>query len=223
MDGKKLPMGIVLRDLEAFQKLIHIFTDESTVASYEFTYRAPLYKFSREVSEKLAEGLSSLEKFDLYYEKGILDEKARVQLAAKFRADYIRKNPASEASDLFFASGDVLAFKLLLRPPSDLVEMAPALDAIAAHPHDEAVFKALCAGGRIDENHFVAEVHMFLDHVYNPRRRDLPIVKQAMTGARARDPVIVEMYTSGAIPGYFIHILEPPIHDVDGALVMLPG
>jgi hypothetical protein len=216
-------MGIVLRDLEAYQKLIHILTEESTVASYEFTYRAPLYKFSREVTERLAEGLSSLEKFDLYYEKGILDEKARVQLAAKFRADYIRKHPASEASDVFFASGDVLSFRLLLRPPSDLVEVEAALAAIAAHPHDEAVLAALRARERIDESHFVAEVHMFLDHVYNPRRRDIPAVKQSMTGGRARDPVIVEMYTSGAIPGYFIHVLEPPIHDVDGALVMLPG
>lgn len=223
METKKLPMAIVLRDLVAYQKLVHILAGESTIASYEFTYRAPLYKFSREVSDRLAEGLSALEKFDLYYEKGILDEKARVQLASKFRADYIKRHPASEASDLYFASGDVLGFKFVLRPPSDLVETEPALAAIERAPHDDDVLRTLREGDRIHEQHVTAEVKMFLDHVYNPRRRDVPEVRREMTGARARDPVIVEMHTSGAIPGYFTHILEPPIHDVDGALVMLPG
>ena len=57
----------------------------------------------------------------------------------------------------------------------------------------------------------------------HPGLLHLPAVQQVMTGSRSRDPIILEVMVSAGLPGYFIWALAPPVDEVDGALVWLPG
>ena len=216
-------MGIVLRDLRSYQQLVHVLHREPAVEAVEFTYRAPLFKGNAAIREALVPGSAAIDKFDVYFEHGILDEEARVNIAQRFRRDWIRRRPGSEAQDVFAASGELLQFVFRLRPPHRCADPQAAMDAIARHPHDADQLAALRAGRAIDPVHLSAEIRIFIDHVFNPRRRKAPTVQAVMTGARTHDPVIVELMTTGGIPGYFVHQLEPPIDEVDGALVWLEG
>lgn len=220
---RELPLGIVLRDLEAYQQLVHLVTEDERVVETEFTYAAPLYKATREIKEALASGPTAIEKFDIYFEHGILDEKVRVQLAAAFRKRYLEKHPRSEGSDVYRASADVLQFKFGLSWPNDRDAAHEMLDIVEKHPHDSALVAAVRKGAGVASEHLRGRFALYLDHVYNTRRRDEPAVAEVMFGSRSRNPVVIEMYSDGAMPGYFLHVLEELVDEVDGAIVWLPG
>lgn len=223
MATHRVPIGIVLPDLGAYQRLVHAIADAPCVAETEFTYSAPLYKATPEIADALKDARTALEKFDVYFERGILDEEVRVKLAAAFRQRYLRAHPRSEGSDVFLASGEVLQFRFELHQPATIDGGSEALWVTESLPHDRDVMDALKQGDTVDRNHLRGNVKIFLDHVHNRRRREVPEVQEVMTGPRARDPVIIELMTDGAVPGLFGHLLAPLVHPLDGALVMLPG
>lgn len=219
----EVPIGIVLPDLPAYQRLVHAIAGASYVAETEFTYSAPLYKATPEITDALRDARTALEKFDIYFERGILDEEVRVKLAGAFRQRYLRAHPRSEGSDVFVASADVLQFKFELHQPATMEGGSEALWVTESLPHDRDVMECLKQGETVERAHLRANVKLFLDHVHNPRRRDVPEVQEVMTGPRERDPVVIELMTNGALPGLFGHLLVPLVHPLDGALVMLPG
>lgn len=218
-----LPIGLVLPDLEAYRDLVHAIATAAFVTEVEFTYGAPLFKGNDAIVEGLKGAVSALDKFDVYFRHGILDEAARVKLAQGFRLRYLNRHPYSEGSDVFAASADVLQFRFRLMDPRQLDDGPRALVTARQQPHDGDVLSALEKDAPIDNAHLKGRVKLFLDHVYNPRRRKLPEVQAVMTGRRAKDPVIVELETSGALPGLFAHLLEPLVKGAGGALVWLPG
>lgn len=218
-----LPIGLVLPDLEAYRGLVRAIAEATFIAELEFTYGAPLFKGTPAIVEGLKQATSALEKFDVYFQHGILDEAARVKLAQGFRYRYLNRHPYSEGSDVFAASADVLQFRFRLMDPRQLDDGPRALAAARSEPHDTEVLNALEKDAPVDNAHLRGRIKLFLDHVYNPRRRKLPEVQEVLTGSRAADPVIVELETSGALPGMFAHLLSPLVDEVDGALVWLPG
>ena len=220
---RELPLGIVLRDLEAYQQLVRLVTEDTRVVETEFTYSHPLFKATPEIVDGLKRNPTAIEKFDLYFEHGILNEEVRVDLAAQFRKRYLEKHPRSEGSDVYLASADVLQFRFGLSWPNDRDAADAILDEIEQHPHDSTVVSAVRKGAGVVPEHLRARFALFLDHVYNPRRREEQTVIDVMFGSRARNPVVVEMLCDGALPGYFVHVLEPLVDEVDGAIVWLPG
>lgn len=223
MAAHEVPIGIVLPDLATYQRLVRAIAEAPYVAETEFSYSAPLYKATPAITEALKDARTALEKFDVYFERGILDEDTRVKLAAAFRQRYLRANPRSEGSDVFLASGDVLQFRFELHQPATLDGGDEALWVTESLPHDRTVLEAMKQGELVDRRHLRGNVKIFLDHVYNRRRRELPEVQEVLTGPRAHDPVIVELMTDGAVPGLFGHMLAPLVHPLEGALVILPG
>lgn len=219
----EVPIGIVLPDLGTYQRLVHAIAEAPYVVETELSYSAPLYKATPEITEALKGARTALEKFDVYFERGILDEDTRVQLAGAFRQRYLRAHPRSEGSDVFLASGDVLQFRFELQQPATLEGNEEALWVTESLPHDRTVLDVMKEGGLVDRAHLRGNVKLFLDHVYNPRRRELPEVQEVLTGPRAADPVIIELLTDGAVPGLFGHLLAPLVHPLEGALVILPG
>lgn len=223
MATNEIPIGIVLPDLVGYQRLVHAIHEADFVAETEFSYGAPLFKATPDIEQRVRASVGALEKFDAYYELGVLDEEQRVKLAGAFRQRYLRANPRSEGSDVFLASGDVLQFAFELAQPNTLDDGGQALWVAQSLPHDKSVMDALSQGESIDRNHLRGRIKLFLDHVYNPRRRELPEVQEVMTGPREDNPVTVELMTNGALPGLFGHLLARVVHPLDGALVMLPG
>jgi hypothetical protein len=219
----EVPIGIVLPDLESYQRLVHAIARAPFVAETEFTYGAPIFKATPEITDAARKAGSALDKFDVYYDACILEEEMRVKMAAEFRKRYLKANPRSEGSDVFLASGDVLQFKFELAQPSLLADREQALQVAYSLPHDKSVMDQLVAGESVDRAHLQGRVKLFLDHIYNPRRRELPEVQEVMTGPRADDPLVVELMTNGALPGLFGHLLAKVVHPMFGALVMLPG
>lgn len=223
MAAHEVPIGIVLPDLATYQRLVHAIAEAPSVAEIELSYSAPLYKATPALTEALKGVRTALEKFDVYFEHGILDEETRVKLASAFRQRYLKAHPRSEGSDVFVASADVLQFRFELQQPATLEGSEEALWVAESLPHDREVLEAMKQGELVDRQHLRGKVKLFLDHVYNPRRRELPEVQEVMTGPRAKDPLVVELMTDGAVPGLFGHLLAPLVHPLDGALVMLPG
>lgn len=219
----QVPIGIVLPDLATYQRLVHAIAEAPSIDTIELSYSAPLYKATPAIVEALKDVRTALEKFDVYFEHGFLDEETRVKLASAFRQRYLKANPRSEGSDVFAASGDVLQFRFQLKQPATLEGFEDVLAVTASLPHDREVLEAMKQGELVDRRHLQGELKIFLDHVYNPRRRELPAVQEVMTGPRERDPVIAELMTDGALPGLFGHLLAPLVHPLDGALVILPG
>lgn len=223
MASYPIPIGIVLPDLVSYQRLVHAIAEAPSIAETELSYCAPLYKATPAITEALKGVRTALEKFDVYFEHGILDESTRVKLASAFRQRYLTAHPRSEGSDVFAASGEVLQFRFQLQQPARLEGAEEALQVTASLPHDREVLEAMAKGEPVDRRHLQGDMKLFLDHVYNPRRRELPEVREVMTGPRAKDPVIIELLTDGAVPGLFGHLLAPLVHPLEGALVMLPG
>ncbi len=223
MATHQIPIGIVLPGLASYQDLVHALAAAPFVTETEFTFGTPLYKATELICQKLLETKTALEKFDVYFEQGILVEEQRVLLAQAFRQRYLRAHPRSEGSDVFKASGEVLQFSFLLNQPTVLEGSAEAIAVAESLPHDRAVMESLKKGQGIGRDHLKGTLKLFLDHVYNPRRRDLPEVQEVMTGPRKYEPVVVELMTNGALPGLFGHLLAPLVHPLEGALGMLPG
>jgi hypothetical protein len=217
-----LLFGVVLPSLESFGLLVRVLADSPDVAVADYTYGAPLFKGNARIVDGLRFADTALQRFDVYFEHGFLNEKERVRLATLFRQQYLRKHPRSERQDLFRASGEVLSFAVeLTRPPAKQDDDHRA--SIAAVPHDAEVFRAWCNEERIDPRHLRGKFLLFLDHVMNPRRHELPDVQLAAAELGVERPIVVELATTGALPGLFVRALEPALHIVSGRLVILPG
>jgi hypothetical protein len=223
MNTPTVNFGVVLHHLGQYHKLVHALATSPLVVTNDFTYAAPIYKGSDKIKAALADANNALEKFDVYFLHALADEAERVRFARAFHAAYLRKFPASERTDLFLASGEVLKFSFELVPPSALEQPGAALDAISRTPHDSAVLAKLQAGEPIDRAHLRGDLKIFFDHVMNPRRREVPQVQQAMTELGAEEPYILELVTNGGIPGYIFYTVHPLVHAVGGRLVLLPG
>ena len=215
--------GVVLYSLEQYRNLVHQIAQSPLCASADFSYSAPIYKGSDAIKQALTKAESALEKFDVYFENALLDEVERVRFARAFHQQYLRKYPASERTDLFLASGDVLRFSVELVPPSALENPDGALKAVQQTPHDTAVLAKLLANEPIDRAHLRAELKVFFDHVMNPRRRELDVIQKAMEELGTEEPYVLELVTDGAMPGYIFYTLHPVVHLVGGRLVLFPG
>jgi hypothetical protein len=225
IEGSAPPVvfGVVLRDLESYRTLVRGLASSSLVASTDFIYTAPVYKGSEDIKAGLLEANSALEKFDVYFRHALENPGERVRFAKMFAAQYLRKFPASERQDLFLASGDVMKFIFELVTPLALENPAAVLGAIQNTPHDAAVLNALLSGGSVDRAHLKGDLKIFLDHILNPRRRDLPQVQQAMMEMETDAPLIVELVTTGGMPGYLYYVVHPMVQALGGRLVLLPG
>lgn len=215
--------GVVLRDLESYRRLVHALATSPVVASTDFVYTAPIYKGNEKITAGVAASNGSLEKFDVYFEHALADPGERVRFAKMFAAQYLKRFPASERQDLFLASGDVLKFSFELVPPLALDNPVGALSAIEQTPHDQALLDALRGGGTVDRAHLRGTVRIFLDHILNPRRRELSQVQTAMMELETDAPLIVELVTTGGLPGYVYYVVHPVVQALDGRLVLLPG
>ena len=225
-DGKSAPtvnFGIVFHSLQQYRWLVHKLAVSPLVATTDFTYSAPIYKGSDRIKTALTKAETAIDKFDVYVDHALLDEEERVRFARLFHQAYLRRYPASERTDLFLASGEVLKFSFELVPPSALEDPALALDAIAQTPHDPLVLRQLKDGDPIDRAHLRADVKIFFDHVMNPRRRDLKEVQTAASELGCDEPYVVELVTDGAMPGYIYYTVHPVVHLVGGRLVLIPG
>lgn len=221
MSSPTINFGLVLRGLEHYRDLVHQLSASPTVAATDFTYSAPIYKGSDNIKAGLAVAGSALEKFDVYFGNALLDEEERLRFARLFAQSYLRKYPASERSDLFLASADVLKVAFELVPPFALDKPVHALAAIDAAPHDVTILDRLRGGEAIDRAHLRFEVRLFLDQVLNPRRREHAEVQAAMKELKTDLPYILEVVTDGAIPGYVFYALHPFVAQVGGRLVLL--
>ena len=215
--------GVVLRNLESYRQLVRTLATSSLVASTDFAYSAPIYKGNDKIVAGPANANGSLDKFDVYYEHALVDSGERVRFGKLFAAQYLRRFPASERQDLFLASGDVLKFIFELVTPLALADPMGVLTAIERTPHDQAVLDALRGGGAVDRAHLRGDLKIFLDHILNPRRRELPQVQAAMMELETDAPVIVELLTTGGMPGYIYYVVHPLVQSLDGRLVLLPG
>ena len=215
--------GVVLRDPEAYRQLVHTLATSPLVASTDFVYTAPIYKGNEQITAGIARANGALEKFDVYFEHAIVNPGERVRFAKLFAQQYLKRFPASERQDLFLASGDVLKFAFELVTPLALDNPVGALHAIEHTPHDQAVLDSLRGGGTVDRAHLRGDVKLFLDHILNPRRRELPQVQAAMMELETDAPLIVELVTTGGMPGYVYYVVHPIVQGLGGRLVLLPG
>lgn len=219
-----IDFAIVLKGLEQYRELVHLLAQSPLVAVADFAYGAPIYKGSEAIKEALGHANNALEKFDVYFNHAILDEQERLRFARLFASAYVKRFPASERSDLFLASGEVLKFSVELVPPTALPDDKTAvLEAIETTPHDSRVLRALREGASIDRAHLRGELKIFLDHILNPRRHDVSRVRVAAKEIGTDLPYVVEMMTDGAMPGYLHYAVEPLVEEVGGRMVILPG
>ncbi len=219
----QLALGLVLPLLTSYKRLVHHVAGCPQVAMTDFTYGAPLYKGNPKIVADLATAESALDKFDAYFDHGILDEEERVRLAHVFTKQYAKKHPASERQDLFIASGDVLKFMFEVKPPLTMPDSKSVLESIEKVPHDGKVLATIRAGQSVEREALRGTCKLYLDHVYNPRRYEDDEVKRVRKDVQAERPVVVELLTNGAIPGVFIHVLQPFVDEVGGKIVILPG
>lgn len=215
--------GVVLRDLEQYRALVHRIAASSAVAMTDFTFSGPVYKGNAAIKEGLQTASSAIEKFDVYATHALLDEMERVRFGRLFATQYLRRFPSSERSDVFLASGDLLVFSFELVPPSALSDGDEARAHVATTPHDAEVFEALCQGRSVESAHLRGTLKVFFDHVFNPRRHDLAVVKEARAQLGVDRPVVLELFTTGAVPFYLSWALQPLVEEVGGRLVLLPG
>ena len=118
----RLALGLVLPQLSSYKRFVHGAAQSPLVVTTDFAYGAPLYKGNPKIVADLATAEGALDKFDAYFDNGILDEEQRVLFAHAFTKQYARKHPASERQDLFLASGDVLRFAIELKPPQAMAD-----------------------------------------------------------------------------------------------------
>lgn len=219
----RLALGLVLPLLSSYKRLVHLTSQSSAVAMTDFAYGAPLYKGNEKIVADLATADGALDKFDAYFDHGILDEEQRVRFAHAFTKQYAKKHPGSERQDLFLASGDVLRFMIELKPPLSMSDPKAALEAIEDLPHDARVLSAIRSGQSVERDALRGDFKLFLDNIYNPRRYDDDEVRRVRADVKSDRPLVVELWTNGAIPGVFVHALGPLVDDVGGKIVLLPG
>ena len=221
-DGLQLvPLGVVLPDLNAYRKLVHHIAHDDVSQTLEFTYRYPLYKGNEHIKAELRPGISALKKFDIYFQHGIADERARVDFAQKFRARYLRQYPSSEGQDVLRASAEVLQLSFVLKDPAESEDPRRIARALRQHPHDRDAIERLERTGLVDKENRTGNLLLFLDHVYNPFRYKDPRVREVRYGPREKDPVVVELHVTGAMPGLFMHLVGNLAHRVQGRVTWL--
>lgn len=224
-------LGLVYKNVADHRAVMQALSTSSSVSGVEFSVQAPLYKGSPQIVDALKGAQSLADKIDLYFKLAFVDEVERVRYARLFQQQYTRKHPRSERQDVFLASGDVFAFSCDLVPPMQLDVPREAFDAIAQGPHESGLLARLRGGDAPDRWHLKVQVRLFLDHVFNPRRHDLPDVVAAAQelgvspGTLAEGgemPVVVEVSSSPSMPGYARYVLEPLVRAAGGRVVWLP-
>ena len=80
----RLALGLVLPLLSSYKRLVHAVSASPLVGMTDFAYGAPLYKGNPKIVADLATAESALDKFDAYFDHGVLDEEERVRLAHAF-------------------------------------------------------------------------------------------------------------------------------------------
>lgn len=215
-------LGLVYRDIKDHKSVMHALTSSKAVQSVEFSVQAPLYKGSPQIVAGLAAAQSLDDKIDVYFDNALSNEEERVRFARLFGAMFVKKNPRSERQDVFLASGDVFAFSCDLLPPMSLDVPREAFDAIAKGPHEVAMLGRLRGGDTPERWHLKVQIRIFLDHILNPRRHDLPDVLAAAKALDTPLPCVLEVSASPSIPGYARYALEPLVTAAGGKVVWLP-
>lgn len=221
--GPRVVFGAVFGNIADFAGLVHRLCESPDVAATEFSFQAPIYKAAPAIVAGLKEAKSALDKFDVYFRHTVLDEDKRVAYREKFASDYIRRVPGTERQDLFAASADILQFSFELVPPTSHPFAESALYAIQSTPHDPTVLAALRAGQGCAREHLRGDWKLFFDHMQNPRRHDLPQVKEVVMELGFVEPYVVELITDGAVPGYFWGVMSHHVAAASGRFVHLPG
>jgi hypothetical protein len=215
-------LGLVYADIKDHRAVMDALTTSKAVQGVEFSVQAPLYKGSPQIVDGLRRAASLKDKIDVYFDHALVDEAERVRFAQLFAQQYAKKHPRSERQDMFLASGDVFAFSFDLVPPMQLDVPREAFDAIAKGPHEAGLLARLRGGDAPDRWHLKAQIRVFLAHVLNPRRHDLPDVIAAARALGQRLPCVLEVSASPSIPGYARWVLAPLVEAAGGKVVWLP-
>lgn len=221
-EGLAATLGLVYRELADHRSVIHALASSKAVQGVEFSVQAPLYKGSPKIVEALKSADALKDKIDVYFDHALVDEAERVRFARLFAQSYAKKNPRSERQDMFLASGDVFAFSFDLVPPMQLDVPREAFDAIAKGPHEVGMLGRLRGGDAPERWHLKVQIRIFLDHVLNPRRHDLPDVIEAAKALQTPLPCVLEVSASPSLPGYARYVLEPLVEAAGGKVVWLP-
>lgn len=215
--------GVVLRDLVQYRDLVLRIAHSPWVVMTDFVFGAPIFKGSDAIKSALATATSATDKFTAYATHAILDESERLRFARLFAQQYLRRSPASERSDVFLASGEVLKFTFEVALPGAHPEGAALAAGLEQTPHDAAALAALLRQEPVASAHLRAELKIFLDHVFNPRRHELPRVREAARALGVERPIVLELVTDGALPHYLERAVAPEVAAVGGRVVLLPG
>lgn len=212
---------VVLPNLDSYRQLVHLMCAHPQLDRCEFTFNTPLYKATPALASALQLGMAGIDKFDLYLEHAVLNEDVRISVAQKFRQQYAKRFPGSERSDLFLASGELLDFRCRFQIPSMIAEKTEACSRIQRFPHDPQILEAFKDGNSSAFPHTECQLKLFFDHIYNPRHQKRPEVQMAMQDLAVEEPIILELASSGALPGYFFYLLELSVGHLPGRLVWL--
>lgn len=215
--------GAVLPALPDYRKLVRAIASSQFVAATDFTYSAPIYKGSDAIKHALEQANTAIEKFDVYFYHALLNPNERARFRELFAAAYLKRFPASERHDLVVASGDVLKTHFELVPPRALQDATDVVELLAQTPHDARVIEQLRAKRPVDHAALRVDLKIFLDDVHNRRRHDIPSVRAATAHLDALEPVVVELWSNGALPGYVHYVMTPLVRSVGGSFVLLPG
>ena len=222
-DNPAFIFGAVLPAIQDYRRLVRAIASSPFVVATDFSYTAPIYKGSDAIKQGLERANTAIEKFDVYFYHALLNPNERLRFGQLFAAAYLKRFPASERQDLFTASGDVLKLGFELLPPRSLEDATDVVELLAQTPHDPRIIEQLRAKRPVDHNALRVDLKIFLDDVHNRRRRDVEAVRAAMAQLDAPDPVVVELWSNGALPGYVHYVMTPLVHGVGGAFVLLPG
>jgi hypothetical protein len=214
-------LGLVYRRLHDHHRLVTALLDHPLVAVVDFSVTAPLFKGNPAIVAALARAQGLKEKIDAYFAYGLLDEDERLRMARMFAARFARSHPRSVRRDLFVASGNVLVFSCVLRPPPLDRRADEVLSALQSAPVDASLLCAVQAGHAVAPAHLTFSLRVFIDHVLNPLRHKDPAVVVAADELDAHPPCVIEVEVSPGLPGYVQWVLAPVARQMDARLVWL--
>jgi len=210
-----LPLGIVIDGLEPLPRIVDGLFDHPYVETSDTSITAPLYKATPAIAEKHKATRSARDRLQVYLRMGVLDDAVREQVARVFAADFTGRFGRGERRDLFLASANILQISVSLK---SLRQLDPKIrEAVAQiiwnEPHDAvALARELDTAGNLmpadaiparpDPNTYTLELKIFFDNIHNPYRLKDPHVLEVVQGSGFKDPVVLEFWTSPAIPGY---------------------
>ncbi|MFH1809646.1 MAG: hypothetical protein ABIJ09_12945 [Pseudomonadota bacterium] len=230
---KPLPFAILLRQPDQIPAVVDLLFDHPLVVSTEFGVGAPLFKATPELAQAHRTARSARERFHAYLRLGLLDEGVRVQVAARFAAQFRQRHGRGERRDIFLASGEIVRAAAQLRPLQDLDRDTRTIvvEHIRAHPHDgDALERELGrVGGPLDDADpastdpqvYALEIKIFVDNIYNPnRRKDLAVVT-ALQAHPIDEPVVLECWAHPALAGYAGSLVEDMARTLQSLAVWL--